>query len=85
MKCQIMFSGKYKKNIRNLASAEFAQKVVNVNGDKTNVGFEYICDRDMDVLGRFCHFLTRGTTFMTFCLLFFFAYQDHFENGFLLQ
>ena len=30
MKCQIMFSGKNKKNIVNLSSAENAQKVVKV-------------------------------------------------------
>ena len=31
MKCQILFSGKNKKNITNLSSAEFAQRVVKVN------------------------------------------------------
>ena len=31
MKCQIIFSGKSKKNIFNLASVELAQRVVNVN------------------------------------------------------
>ena len=31
MKCQILFSGKNKKNIINLSSAELAQGVVNVN------------------------------------------------------
>ena len=30
MKCQILFSGKNKKNIANLSSAEFAQRVVKV-------------------------------------------------------
>ena len=30
MKCQILFSGKNKKIIINLSSAEFAQRVVNV-------------------------------------------------------
>ena len=30
MKCQIMFSGKNKKNIINLSSAELAQRVVKV-------------------------------------------------------
>ena len=30
MNCQIMLSGKNKKNIINLASAEFAQRVVKV-------------------------------------------------------
>ena len=32
MKCQILFSGKNKKNIINLSSAENAQRVVKVNG-----------------------------------------------------
>ena len=31
MKCQILFSGKNKKNIINLLSAENAQRVVKVN------------------------------------------------------
>ena len=31
MKCQILFSGKNKKNIINLPSAENAQRVVKVN------------------------------------------------------
>ena len=31
MKCQILFSGKNKKNIINLSSAENAQRVVKVN------------------------------------------------------
>ena len=31
MKCQILFSGKNKKNINNLLSAELAQGVVKVN------------------------------------------------------
>ena len=31
MKCQILFSRKNKKNIINLLSAEFAQRVVKVN------------------------------------------------------
>ena len=35
MKCQILFSGKNKKNIINLSSAEFAQKVVEIK--KENV------------------------------------------------
>ena len=32
MKCQILFSGKNKKNIINLSSAENAQRVVKVKG-----------------------------------------------------
>ena len=31
MKCQILFSGKNKKNINNLSSAELAQRAVKVN------------------------------------------------------
>ena len=31
MKCQILFSGKNKKNIINLSSVEFVQKVIIVN------------------------------------------------------
>ena len=39
MKCQILFSEKSKKNIINLSSAEFAQRVIKVNGIKAiNVG-----------------------------------------------
>ena len=34
MKCLILFSGKNKKNIINLSSAEFAQRVVKVNKQK---------------------------------------------------
>ena len=34
MKCQILFSGKNKKNIINLSSAENAQRVVKVNTDR---------------------------------------------------
>ena len=30
MKCQILFPGKYKKNIMHLSSAEFAQRVVKI-------------------------------------------------------
>ena len=33
MKCQILFSGKNKKNIINLSSAENAQRVVTVKSD----------------------------------------------------
>ena len=33
MKCQILFSGKNKKNIINLSSAENAQRVVKVNNN----------------------------------------------------
>ena len=33
MKCQILFSGNNKKNITNLSSAEYAQRVVKVNND----------------------------------------------------
>ena len=39
MKCQILFSGKNKKNIINLSSAENAQRVVKVN-DQTNQLFQ---------------------------------------------
>ena len=35
MKCQILFSGKNKKNIINLSSAENAQRVVKVNNGNT--------------------------------------------------
>ena len=35
MKCQILFSGKNKKNIINLSSAENAQRVVKVNHHTT--------------------------------------------------
>ena len=31
MKCQILFSGKNKKNVTNLSSADLAQRVVKVN------------------------------------------------------
>ena len=34
MKCQILFSGKNKKNIINLPSAENAQRVVKVNKEE---------------------------------------------------
>ena len=32
MKCQILFSGKNKKNIINLSSAEYVQRVVKIKG-----------------------------------------------------
>ena len=32
MKCQILFSGRNKKNIINLSSAELAQRVISVKG-----------------------------------------------------
>ena len=35
MKCQILFSGKNKKNIINLSSAENAQRVVKVKSNMT--------------------------------------------------
>ena len=39
-KCQIMFSGRNKKNIINLSSAEFAHRVVNVKKmEKKNIRF----------------------------------------------
>ena len=40
MTCQILFSGKDKKKIINLSSAELAQRVVKVNA---GVFFVYIC------------------------------------------
>ena len=40
MKCQILFTGKNKKNIINLSSAENAQRVVKVKGpDMPNYTF----------------------------------------------
>ena len=46
MKCQSLFSGKNKKNIINLSSAELAQSVVMVNGQETVIGtilFQKLC------------------------------------------
>ena len=47
MKCQILFSGKNKKNIINLSSAENAQRVVKVKIhsqiNKINFGFDSVC------------------------------------------
>ena len=43
MKCQILFSGKNKKNIINLSSAENAQRVVKVN--KSNRSFSFVSNR----------------------------------------
>ena len=40
MKCQILFSGKNKKNIINLSSAENAQRVVKVKDTSTLVGLD---------------------------------------------
>ena len=42
MKCQILFSGKNKKNIINLSSAENAQRAVKVNSSWT-----VICDKNI--------------------------------------
>ena len=44
MKCQILFSGKNKKNNIILSSAENAQRVVKVNTNTLNTG-EYACMR----------------------------------------
>ena len=40
MKCQILFSGNNKKNITNLSSAEYAQRVVKVNNDRILLNIE---------------------------------------------
>ena len=40
MKCQILFSGKNKKNIISLLSAEFAHSMVSVNYN-TRINFSY--------------------------------------------
>ena len=43
MKCQILFSGKNKKNIINLSSAENAQRVVKVKDTSLNdVAHNYV-------------------------------------------
>ena len=42
MKCQILFSGKNKKNITNLSSAELAQRVLKVK----NIKFHLSGNRD---------------------------------------
>ena len=47
MKCQIPFTGKNKKNIINLSSAENAQRVVKVKNSSLifpNIGFDISCD-----------------------------------------
>ena len=41
MKCQILFSGKNKKNIINLPSAKNAQRVVKVKGQCKTVSRQY--------------------------------------------
>ena len=52
MKCQILFSGKNKKNIVNLLSAEFAQRVVQVEYSKeqtTLLKYSLIYPRKQDL------------------------------------
>ena len=53
MKCQILFSGKNKKNIINLPSAENAQRVVKVN----------ICMYQLSFSIHLLIFLENGTVF----------------------
>ena len=45
MKCQILFSGKNKKNIINLSSAENAQRVVKVKGRVVELSHFTSCQR----------------------------------------
>ena len=45
MKCQILFSGKSKKNVTNLLSAELAKRVVKVNLPWCEVYFTFPCKR----------------------------------------
>ena len=51
MKCQILFSGKNKKNIINLSSAENAQRVVKVklqeNYNFVSLNFKHIAQFDI--------------------------------------
>ena len=49
MKCQILFSGKTKKNIINLSSAENAQRVVKVKG----IGCTFIGGNSVNTLINF--------------------------------
>ena len=51
MKCQILFSGKNKKIITNLSSAELAQRVVKVKAINV-VDFRHFCKGE-----NFCDFL----------------------------
>ena len=48
MKCQILFFGKNKKNITNLSSAEFAQRVMKVKVSKYVNTWQWLFYSDMD-------------------------------------
>ena len=63
MKYQNLLSGKNKKNIFSISSAELAQRVV--------IKIHGLILRRIDANGRFSPFFTRATTFMTYCLRFF--------------
>ena len=52
MKCQILFSGKNKKSITNLVSAELAQRVVKVNTN--SVDLDQMLHSVASDLGLYC-------------------------------
>ena len=61
MKCQILFSGKNKKNIINLSSAENAQRVVKVKVPVTTTAY--------GILKFVFIFQRKGLTFQVHCFL----------------
>ena len=62
MKCQILFSGKNKKNIINLSSAENAQRVVKVKAPRKPASENVVClYRLLNMLANFSNlFLHTG-------------------------
>ena len=69
MKCQILFSGKSKKNIINLSSAENAQRVVKVNllplsansqDDKLVIFFYFPRKQALTIHANYLHFQKIG-------------------------
>ena len=53
MKCQILFSGKNKKNIINLPSAENAQRVVKVNKVIADLAALFHCTRNPNDIQKY--------------------------------
>ena len=62
MKCQILFSGKNKKNIINLPSAENAQRVVKVNKMSERISEE------RTPVNTFCFLRTQVVTFHSYLI-----------------
>ena len=47
MRCQILFSGNSKKNIVNVPSAELAERVVQVKGERNHIVKKYFTKKSL--------------------------------------